>query len=35
VDLDIIRAAIDSLPQGGASDLAAVAEHLRREPGGG
>ncbi|MFN8517788.1 MAG: NAD(P)-dependent oxidoreductase [Chloroflexota bacterium] len=35
VDLDTIQAAIAALPLGGASDLAAVAEHLRRQPGGG
>jgi len=35
VDLDTIQAAIAGLPQGGGSDLAAVAEHLRRQPGGG
>jgi 3-hydroxyisobutyrate dehydrogenase/2-hydroxy-3-oxopropionate reductase len=34
LDARTIDAAIDSLPKGGDSDLAAVAEHLRRAPPG-
>jgi len=34
VDLETIDAAIAALPRGGASDLAAVAEHLRRTSSG-